>query len=149
MQIGAGFTLIELMVTIAVAAILLAIGVPSFRDFVAGQRVRAASSDIVNILTYARSEAIKRNTDVEIAPATGGWQNGWTVTAGGQTLNRREAFSGLTISGPTTTLAYAGTGRLKASVESFAASSSVSPTAGARCVSIELSGLPSSKNGSC
>jgi prepilin-type N-terminal cleavage/methylation domain-containing protein len=82
-----GFTLIELMVTITIVGILLAIGVPSFRGFVAGQRVKTASYDISSVLTYARSEALKRNADVVITPNTGGWQNGWCVAAGPSTLS--------------------------------------------------------------
>jgi len=67
-----GFTLTELMVKVTIAAILLAIGIPSFRSFILGQRVKTASFDTVYTLTLARSEAIKRNSDVVITPASGG-----------------------------------------------------------------------------
>lgn len=68
-----GFTLIELMVTIAVAAILLAVAVPSFRHLIISNRLTTAANDVVTALTVARSEAIKRNADV-------GFNNDTTVT---------------------------------------------------------------------
>jgi type IV fimbrial biogenesis protein FimT len=55
-----GFTLVELMVTIAIAAILLGLGVPSFRTLIENNRIAAASNDIVTALQFARSEAVKR-----------------------------------------------------------------------------------------
>lgn len=144
-----GFTLIELMVTITIAGILLGIGVPSLRGFVAGQRVKTASYDISSVLTYARSEALKRNADVVITPNTGGWQNGWSVVAGTSTLNQHEAFSGLTISGPTGNATYASNGRLKAAVTGFNISASGTTGIPSRCVSVSLSGVPSSSKGGC
>jgi len=144
-----GFTLIELLVTVSIAAILLAVAIPSFRDFVSGQRIKTASYDIGYTLTYARSEAIKRNNDVTITPATGGWQNGWTVTVGTTTLSQHEAFPGLTVAGPTNNLTYSSNGRLNAAVNSFGISGSANANVSPRCVSINLSGLPNSKAGSC
>lgn len=144
-----GFTLIELLVTISITVILLAIAVPSFRNFILAQRIKTASYDISYALTYARSEAIKRNNDVILTPATDGWQNGWTVTAGTTTLSQHEAFSGLTITGPATNLTYNGNGRLKAGVNPFGISSSASSSVSPRCVSINLSGQPNSSIGSC
>lgn len=74
-----GFTLIELMVTIAVAAILLAVAVPSFRHLIISNRLTTAANDVVTALTVARSESIKRNasvgfnvdTSVTVPPAGG------------------------------------------------------------------------------
>lgn len=146
-----GFTLIELMVTLVIAAIFAALATPSFRDLVAGQRVKTAAYDISYTLTGVRSEALKRNLNVVLAPGTGGWQNGWTITAGvgGPTLGRHEVFSDLTISGPATNLTYNSSGRLIAAVTPFTVSSSVSSKVSSRCISIDLSGLPNSKAGAC
>ena len=142
-----GFSLIELLVSITIAAIFSALAAPSFREFVAGQRVKTASYDISYTLTGARSEALKRNLNVVLAPATGGWQNGWTITAGvgGPMLGQHEAFADLTISGPATNVIYNSSGRLMAAVTPFAVSSNVS----SRCISIDLSGLPTNKTGAC
>ena len=142
-----GFSLIELLITIAIAAIFAALAAPSFRDFIAGQRVKTASYDISYTLTGARSEALKRNLNVILAPVTGSWQNGWTITAGvgGPMLGQHEAFSDLTISGPAANITYNSSGRLMVAVAPFTISSKLS----SRCISIDLSGLPSSKTGAC
>lgn len=137
------------MITLAIVAILLALGVPAFRDFVAGQRIRMASYDISYALTYARSEAIKRNGEVDVNPEADGWQSGWRITAGAATLSEHEAFSGLTITGPTDKVTFSSNGRLKTAASPFGISSSASSSASPRCVSINLSGLPSSKAGGC
>ena len=149
--LSVGFTLIELMVVIAIAAIFAALAVPSFRDFVAGQRVKTASYDVSYMLTGVRGEALKRNLNVIVAPKTGGWQNGWTITAGvgGPTIGQHEAFAGLTISGPATNLIYNSSGRLTAAVTPFSIGSAVSDNVSSRCISIDLSGLPNSKSGAC
>ena len=56
-----GFTLVELMVTLAVAAILIAIAVPSFRNIMASNRLNTAANELVGAITAARMEAIQRN----------------------------------------------------------------------------------------
>ena len=146
-----GFTLIELMVTISIAAVLMAVAAPSFRDLVAGQKIKTASYDVLSALTYARSEALKRNLNVSLVQAAGGWKNGWTiVTADSFTVSAHEAFSGLTITGPTGSLVYGRDGRITSSAgQTFGVSSSVSSSVPARCITIDLSGLPKSKVGSC
>lgn len=146
-----GFTLIELMLTIAITAIFSALAAPAFRDFIAGQRVKAASYDLSSTLIGLRSEALKRNLNVVLTSNAGGWQNGWMITAGsgGPKLGQHEAFSDLTISGPTGDLIYNSSGRLTAAVTPFTVNSSVSSTVSSRCISIDLSGLPTSKAGAC
>ncbi|WP_158592356.1 GspH/FimT family pseudopilin [Noviherbaspirillum sedimenti] len=109
-----GFSLVELMVTLAIAAILLAVGVPSFRDFVLNQRVKTASSQIFYALTLARSEAIKRNAEVRVQKVNTGWQDGWTVATvtGAVTLGTQDAFANLAIAGSANSVTYGGSGRL-------------------------------------
>lgn len=62
---AAGFTLVELMVTIAVAAILLMIAVPNFRNIISSNRLTTVANTMVNALNTARMEAIKRNGSVQ------------------------------------------------------------------------------------
>jgi prepilin-type N-terminal cleavage/methylation domain-containing protein len=62
-----GFTLIELMIAIAVFAILLAIAVPSFRDASLAARLGSIANNMVASVQLARSEAIKRNAVVRLA----------------------------------------------------------------------------------
>lgn len=84
-----GFTLIELIVTLAVVGVLLTLGLPSMKTFVQGDRLIAASNELLSALNIARSEAIKNNVSVTLCesedgatcnnPGTGKWQNGWIV----------------------------------------------------------------------
>ena len=77
----AGFTLVELMVTLAIAAILLAVGMPSFSGIIKNQEIQAAARDFLAALNLARSEAIRRNTRVDLIPAQDGtdWGKGWVI----------------------------------------------------------------------
>jgi type IV fimbrial biogenesis protein FimT len=73
-----GFTLIELMVTISIVAILSTLAAPSFRRLIAQQRVKAATFALSESLWIARSEALKRNNDVTFTFTTAA--SGWDVT---------------------------------------------------------------------
>ena len=78
---GRGFTLFELLITVIVAAVLLAIAVPGMSAFVTSSRLRASQSEFVSALTLARSEATKRGSDVAVSASgavngsefLGGW----------------------------------------------------------------------------
>lgn len=79
-----GFTLVELMVTIAVLAILLAIGIPSFAALIASNRLTSATNELVAALQTGRTEAIRRNARITVCPAaptdngcSGAWRDGW------------------------------------------------------------------------
>lgn len=61
-----GVTVVELMVVVIVAAIIVAIAVPSMRDFLARQRVAAINAELVTDLQFARSEAVARNREVYV-----------------------------------------------------------------------------------
>lgn len=75
-----GFTLIELMVTIAVAAILMMVGVPSFVAFHRNSQLTSAANSFIAALNAARGEAMKRGRQAVVVPrADNDWATGWTV----------------------------------------------------------------------
>ncbi|TCN81541.1 GspH/FimT family pseudopilin [Shewanella fodinae] len=82
-----GFTLVELMVTVAVAAILLSVGVPSLKSLYDGYRVRSEISRIEQLLAFARNQAVSYGMTVSVcAYASDGvcgsnWRNGILVYA--------------------------------------------------------------------
>jgi len=69
-----GFTMVELMVTVGVIAVIATLAVPTMRDVIANGRVRATSESIQNGLAQARAEAVRLNTQVEFVLSATGWQ---------------------------------------------------------------------------
>lgn len=61
-----GFTLLEMMIAIALLAALLSFGIPNFRDFIRNARMAAAANDVLADMNFARSEAIKRRVPVTL-----------------------------------------------------------------------------------
>ncbi len=66
---AAGVTIVELMITIAVLAILLTVAVPNFRSVINNNRVSGAANSLVTAMAYARSEAVARSAIVRLCPA--------------------------------------------------------------------------------
>ena len=107
-----GFTLVELMITLAIAAILMALAVPSFNSTIKNNRISTQASELITSLNYVRSEAIKRGADVTIGRADVNWENGWIITTGITTLRNHAAFEGTnTLEGTAIAVTYRGTGR--------------------------------------
>ena len=142
-----GFTIIELMVTVTIMAILLSLAAPSLGNLVRDQRVKTATFDVYSAVTFARSEAIKRNVDVQIVPVDAAeWASGWSIQVGGGTLKAQDALSGLNITGPAAAITYQRDGRIAgAANETFVLKSSESAAVTARCVRLDLSGRPNIK----
>ncbi|HEU4517761.1 MAG TPA: GspH/FimT family pseudopilin [Steroidobacteraceae bacterium] len=61
-----GFTLLELMVVLAIAGVLMAVGIPAMGDFIRNSRITAAANDVMAALHFTRSEAIKRRDPVTL-----------------------------------------------------------------------------------
>jgi type IV fimbrial biogenesis protein FimT len=65
-----GVTLVELMVTLAVTAIVLSFGIPTMADFIQNNRMTAAANDLVSSIHIARSEALKRRVTVVVCASS-------------------------------------------------------------------------------
>jgi type IV fimbrial biogenesis protein FimT len=74
-----GFTLIELMVTLAVLAIAVGLAVPGFQALFANNQRAEFSRELYVSLAQARSEAVSRNSLISVIPIDGDWLNGWQV----------------------------------------------------------------------
>ncbi len=68
-----GMTLIELMIGLTIAAILLLLAAPAYRDFIANTNVRNAAENTLAGLRQANAEAVKRNAPVQFSLIAGGW----------------------------------------------------------------------------
>jgi len=111
MKKNSGFTLLELLITVAIISIVMAIAVPSMTTFTQNDRLTTNINTLIGHLAYARSEAVKRSQQVSICSSnnattcTGGnWQDGWIVyidadgdnsfTAGEEVLRAQQALEG-------------------------------------------------------
>lgn len=73
-----GFTLVELMVTLAVLAVGATLAAPNLASMMAGRKVQTAAQSILDGLNQARTEALRRNTQVRFELTAGG--TGWSIT---------------------------------------------------------------------
>jgi type IV fimbrial biogenesis protein FimT len=111
MKKNSGFTLLELIVTVALVAIVTAIAVPSMTTFTQNDRMTTNINTMIGHLAYARSEAVKGSQQVSLcvsndtATCTGGnWEDGWIVyidadannsfSAGDTVLRAQQGLSG-------------------------------------------------------
>jgi type IV fimbrial biogenesis protein FimT len=84
-----GFTLVEMLISVAVATILLTIGIPSFRYVTNSNRIAAEINGLLGDMQFARSEAVKEGLPVTVCVSSNStacdgfnvntWQNGWIV----------------------------------------------------------------------
>jgi type IV fimbrial biogenesis protein FimT len=104
---GSGFTLVELMVVLAIAAILMAVAGPSFTTMIASNNTNNAVTRLANSFSYTRSEAVTRGANVTICASTDfatcsalplpPWGTGWIVLSSTNQVLRVEQISNLQI----------------------------------------------------
>jgi type IV fimbrial biogenesis protein FimT len=143
------FTLVEMVIVVFMVGVLATLAGPMFSDFIVQQSIRNAAFELMSDLTYARSEAVKRNLSVTMSK-TGTWTGGWKVAAGATTLRQHPALS------PNITVTMAGSsvdfllngrasGLAKFTIDDAGGKTSIV----ARCVSVDPGGRPQSVEGSC
>lgn len=118
-----GFTLIELMVTIAVLAIVISIAIPSFSTVLLNNRVSTTAHAVQSSMQVARSEAVKRKKIVTLCRANSAldecedgadWNSGWLLVLGSEVLRVWQPSSGLTVTGPEKGIDFLGNGMIRA-----------------------------------
>ncbi|HET9642931.1 MAG TPA: GspH/FimT family pseudopilin, partial [Burkholderiaceae bacterium] len=144
-----GFTLVELMAVVVVAAILLMVTVPSFVSMLARMRIEGSANELTTDLQYARAESLQRGANVTVQITTGG--TGYTVTCAGcsSTIKTVNLSSGITVAGgPVTFSSLRGMSTSNADVNfaltSVATTASLTVTVPANSGSVQLcgSGIP-------
>lgn len=98
-----GFTLVELVITIAVAAILLAVVVPSFVEQAARRQLEGAATELSADLHYTRARAVAASASASLATNGGG--NQYSITAGGTNFKTVTLAGPLSLT-PSTTITY-------------------------------------------
>ena len=160
-----GFTIVELMATIAIGTILMAIGVPSYRSITTSSRMSTEVNLLLGDIQYARSEALKEGQTVTACVSTDGasctdgllWHTGWivfsdpngnkTVDGGDTVLRVQRGFSGTdTFQGPTglTAVTYNRSGfalNLPSASVLLTLHDKVSNPFFTRCLSIKVAGM--------
>lgn len=89
-----GFSLTELLVAVAIASMLTAAALPSWREFLQAQSLKAASSEMMNSLAIARAHALRSGSTVDVVPRdASNWSRGWVLirdTNGNRRLDEDE-----------------------------------------------------------
>ncbi|MBF0144145.1 MAG: GspH/FimT family pseudopilin [Magnetococcales bacterium] len=138
-----GFTLIEILIVMAIVGIMALFAVPAMRGIILDQRLKAAANELHLSLFLARSEAVKRNTGVTVAATGGDWADGWsvTVTSGGALLRAADALNGVTVTAPASSLEFGRDGRasVTGSIQLVATGED---SVSMRCIDLTLAGMP-------
>jgi len=155
-QQSTGFTLLELMVTIVIMAILLALALPSFQSSLRSNRVATGTNELLASLSLARSEGIRSTrgggvcSSADGATCGGDWDSGWIVwtevdgdgvlDAGETVVRYSQGKQQLDVEGTAAEIAFDGRGRIMASNGEAIDLAPAGQTEPARCIQITVTG---------
>lgn len=131
---GRGFTLIELIVAMAVLGILAAVAAPAIGEYLATQRLKGAAEELQTDLQFARMESVQRNAPVTVTLAS----TGYTIAQGATTIKAVTLSGGSNVSAGTTMVATFDPVRSTASVLN-GSDITVANTATSRTLRVSLS----------
>lgn len=163
---ASGFTLVELMVTVAVLGVLAVVAVPAMQGLVNGNRLRAAIGELQAAIQIAKTEAVRRNVPVTLCGSSDGstcastssWTR-WVIrgrdpATGTVDVIRSDAPTGnVQISGPADGIVFRPSGRIDAQTQLTACLPTTNPAENQRIVTIMVSGItsyaPNNGGGNC
>ncbi len=166
MRGSAGFTLIEMLMVIAILGVLASIAFPSFNYLSANTKVKSASTELYLAMIRARSESVKRNRPVGVVATSGNkdtWHTGWSVVADGnqdgdftdgeptdRLIATQGSLSAVTIKMADTNVVFRPNGRLSGAAPQFEVTATdAKQSALSRCVSADVTGRPYIKTKAC
>jgi type IV fimbrial biogenesis protein FimT len=161
-----GFTLVELMVVVAVLGILAVVGVPGMQALIRANQLSSASGQMNAALQLARSEAVRRNSRVMVCPSSDGltcgsgtaWTN-WIVRGAANVADAAEVIrnettpSGVQVSGPTGGIQFNPSGMVASEQVVTVCIPTTNPNQNQRVLTVRFSGVVTSAyadgGGSC
>lgn len=161
-----GFTLIELIITLTIAGVMLALAGPAMRTFILSQRLTTQANDFIADINFARSEAIKRSGNIGVCASSSGsdcsgtWGNGWVVfrdadnsrtwTSGDALLRVHESITGgIAVNSSATIVVFNNAGLLDNGAGAGDYTFCSSQLGQSRKIGITTTGRPALSSGTC
>ncbi len=165
-KLSNGFTLIELIITLTIAGILIALAGPAMQTFIANQRLTTQTNELIADINLARSEAIKRATNSGVCASStgtscsGSWDNGWIIfidadnsrtwSSGDSVLRVHESLTGsVAMSSAATLVIFSASGLLDSGTGAGDYTLCNSQIGQSRIINITTTGRPSMASGTC